>query len=444
MARVGVIGGGLMGVSLAYFLAQTGEQVTILEQGSELGGLNGELRFEDGLRVARYQHAILPSDQTVVGLCAELGLTRELIFQSAHTGFIHDRRIYPMTTILDFLTFPMLSLADRFRLGRMILHARRQSDWRPLDPIPVKQWLLERGGSETFERVWKPLLEAKFDGVYDNVSATYILAWLNRMSAVRRVPELRTSVGYLQRGHYSLIQALAEAFLKRGGQIKYEVRVREIEVNGEQTQRVRTQEGVLQFDALVAAIPTPTFSRLIPGAESSYLDRLDKAKYLGLICPVMVLDRPLSSYWTLNLTDPAYPFATIIETPHHGQPDHHIVYLPRYTAPDNDWMGVSDDVIREAWLSHLKLIFPDFSDSHIRHFAVSRSRYVEPVYSVNSLANNPDIHTPYKGLYLVNSAQVYPQLPTSEATVVHARKVAEVIRRETISTTTGAAQTPTL
>jgi protoporphyrinogen oxidase len=427
--RVGIIGGGLMGIALAYFLTEAGEQVTVLEQGAELGGLNGELQFENGLSVARYQHAILPTDRRLNDLCRELKLSGELVFQNAQTGFVHDRQIHPMANIRDFLTFPILNLRDRIRLGNTILRARGKNNWQELDSISAKKWLVQVGGNDAFEQIWRPLLEAKFDGVYDDVAATYIWAWLNRMSSIRRAPKLSSSVGYLRRGHFSLIEALANQFLARGGQVEVQVRVREIDVTGGQLQRVRTHTGSMEFDVLIAAIATPNFARLIPGADEHYLERLNKSKYLGLICPVMVMDRPLSPYWTLNLTDPSVPFSTIIETPHPESPGYHVVYLPRYTAPDNDWMGVSDDEIRMAWLNQLKLIFPDFEESQIKHFAVSRSRYVEPVYHINMLENMPSVQSPYEGLYLANTAQVYPQLATSEAAIAHARHVANVVRQ---------------
>jgi protoporphyrinogen oxidase len=329
-----------------------------------------------------------------------------------------------MSNILDFVSFSMLGLRDRLRLGRMILLTRNMSNWHELDSLSAKDWLVRVGGLEAFDRIWRPLLEAKFDGVYDNVSATYIWAWLNRMSTVRQVPQLSGTIGYLKRGHFSLIKALADAFVKIGGEIKYDMRVREIEVQNGQFKRVRTSSGTFEFDALVAAIATPIFARLLPAAYPEYRVRLEKSKYLGLICPVMVLDKPLSNFWTLNLTDPTYPFATIIQTPHSEKPGHYIVYLPRYTAPDNDWMGVSDDDIAEAWFTHLKKIFPTFSENQVIHFAVSRSRYAEPIHMVNMLQNKLDVQTPYADLYLANTAQVYPFLPTSEAVVVHAQQVA--------------------
>jgi protoporphyrinogen oxidase len=256
------------------------------------------------------------------------------------------------------------------------------------------------------------------------------------MSAIRRGPQMRGYTGYLLRGHHSLIQALAEAVTSDGGKIETQVRVREIDISEGTLHQVRTHTGTMQFDALIAAVSTPAFTRLIPGADEGYIARLQKSKYQGLICPVLVVDKPLSAYWTLNVTDTASPFSTIIETEHAEYPELHIVYLPKYTAPDNDWMGVSDDEIRDAWLTHLKHLFPDFSEQHIVHFAVSRSRYVEPVFSINALESIGGVQTPFNGLYLANTSQVYPALPTSEAAIIHARQVAQLVherRRSPVS-----------
>jgi protoporphyrinogen oxidase len=425
--HVGIIGGGLMGAALAYFLTQAGQQVTILEQSSELGGLNGEFRLSPTLKIARYQHAILPVDQSVRALCAELGLENELIFRKSYVGFVHNHELYAMSSVRDFMSFPPLSLLDRIWLGKLVVSALKQRDWRELDNLTVKEWLVRLGGARVFEQIWRPLLEAKFDGVYDTLPATYMWAWLHRMSTSRLVPQLQGAVGYLRGGHYSLIRALLDCVTQRGGHIETNVRVREIELNGGAARRVRTLDGVMEFDAVVAAIATPTFALLIPGASHDYRAQLAKSKYLGLICPVMVVNQPLSPYWTLNLTDPTCPFSTVIETPHPEHPNYHVVYLPRYTAPENDWMGVSDEEIREAWYMHLKKIFPNFAENQVHYFGVSRARYAEPVYSVGSLRHSLSARTPYEGLYLANTGQVYPALPTSEAAIAHARQITRFI-----------------
>lgn len=430
--RIGIVGGGLMGIALAYFLSKAGERVVVLEQSAEVGGLSARIQFGDGLAVARYQHAILPTDQHTRRLCSQLGLDHELAFDTVRTGFISDNQVYPMTSLRDFMFFTPLTFKNRLQLGTTLLKTR-WLDQHQMDTMPVKDWLIAAGGVKAFQSIWQPLLEAKFDGQYDAVPAAYIKAWISRMLGIRHLPYFKGKVGNLRRGHYSLIQAMAEAISLNGGQVATQSRVREIIVEAGRIQAVRTHSDLLEFDLVIGAIATPTFARLVPGADKNYLERLGREKYLGLICPVMVLDRPLTNYWTLNQTDPNSPFSSITEIPHPVLPNRHIVYLPRYTASDNDWMGVSDDDIREAWLAHLKLVFSHFDEKHVLHLAVSRSRYVEPVYSIHANQKAVPVQTPYSGLFLANTGQVYPELPTSEAVIAHAEQAANLIRQSALA-----------
>ena len=71
--KVGIVGGGIMGVSLAYYLTQHGFDVVVYEASPELAGLAGPLELEDGTSVDRFYHAILSSDRHLRALCDEFG-----------------------------------------------------------------------------------------------------------------------------------------------------------------------------------------------------------------------------------------------------------------------------------------------------------------------------------------------------------------------------------
>jgi protoporphyrinogen oxidase len=426
-ARVGVIGGGFMGMALAYYLAESGQHVTVLEQGMSIGGLHEMIQTEDGLNISRYPHYFSPHDTTILTLIKSLGLQPQLQTQLADSGFVHHGATYPLTSIKDFLHFGPLHFLDRMRLAQTLVQARLQRDWEMLDKIPARDWLIQHGGQSNFDKIWAPLLEAKFDYSYDDVPATFIWSWVNRMLAIRQSSQFNGAVVFLQYGPQSMIQALADAIIARGGEIRTQVRVREIELHNEGIGQLRTNAGMMQFDAVIAAIPTPHFSRLLLSAQQSYLDTLDRVQYLGLICPLLVLDRPLSAYWTLNLTDPSSPFSSITQLPHPENPDHTLVYLPKYTAPENDWMGVPDETIRDAWMVRLRQIYPGLKPEYVQQFNVSRSRYVDPVYRLNSAHQIPGFETPYPGLYLANGSQVYPELPTHEALLNYARRMTQVL-----------------
>ena len=96
------------------------------------------------------------------------------------------------------------------------------------------------------------------------------------------------------------------------------------------------------------------------GRRRRYRARLTDVPYLGIVCPLMVLDRPHSGYWTLNIADTSMPFTGVIQTTAYIDPKyvggHHLVYMPKYTAPGSRWQQMPDaDVIGLA-LATLKQV----------------------------------------------------------------------------------------
>ena len=78
--RVGVVGGGILGVTLALRLAQAGAAVTVLERGPELGGLAGTMEL-GGHEVDRFYHVITPADSRMIAMAEELGLGEQIRFR---------------------------------------------------------------------------------------------------------------------------------------------------------------------------------------------------------------------------------------------------------------------------------------------------------------------------------------------------------------------------
>ena len=67
--RVAIVGGGIMGITLAYYLSKQNIQADIYEASPTLGGLAGPLVLPDGTEVDRFYHAILASDAQLNELC---------------------------------------------------------------------------------------------------------------------------------------------------------------------------------------------------------------------------------------------------------------------------------------------------------------------------------------------------------------------------------------
>jgi len=430
--KVGILGGGIMGLTLGYFLTRNGAQVEIFEASPVLGGLAGPTELPDGTAVDRFYHTILPSDGHLHELCSDLGIVDQLRFRPTRTGFFYRGRIFSMNNIVEFLRFPPLGWIDRARLGVTVVAAQLVRDWHRLEAISVERWLVRVGGSVAFESIWRPLLRSKFDGSsFDDVPATWIWSRLVRMKSARSGASQQEGAGHLIGGYATLMKALAGKIEEGGGRIHKSRPVQEIVTENGAAVGLRLGQELQRFDAVAVTVQTPVFLRLIPRADAGYREFLAKTEYLGIVCPLMVLDRPLTGYWTVNITDDRIPFTGVIETTSYIDPQyvggHHLVYLPKYTAPGSVWQTKSDEEIKDIWLANLRAMFPDFDSSHVRYFLVHRERYVEPLHGLNSTALIPPVKTPIGRLFLATTSQIYPALTNGESVTRHAREAAGVV-----------------
>jgi protoporphyrinogen oxidase len=429
--KIGIVGGGIMGISLAYYLTRQGVEVEIYEASPLLGGLAGPLTLPDGTDVDRFYHTILSSDSFLRNLAQELGVEDQLRFKTTRTGFYHHGKIYSMNNIVEFLKFPPLGWIDRFRLGLTVLAAQFVKDWKSLEGVSVEDWLVRLGGRNTFQNIWRPMLRAKFDGSFANTPATYIWSRLVRMKSTRGGASQKEEAGHLIGGYITLLKAMVKKIELAGGKIYLNTPVQEVVIQDGRARGLKIGGVQHEFDAVAVTLQTPVFQRLIPGAGQEYLRFLSQTDYIGIVCPLMVLDGELSGYWTLNITDERIPFTGVIETTAYIDPTfvggHHLVYLPKYTAPGSEWQKKTDEEIRQIWLDNLRIMFPNFDEKRIQYFLIHRERYVEPLHPLNSSQLIPGVETPVKGLYLSTTAQIYPALTNGESVSRHAYESAQVI-----------------
>lgn len=428
--RVAIVGGGIMGVTLAYKLSQRGLAVTIFERGENLGGLAGFIPY-DGLRIDRFYHTILSSDMTMQTLIAESGVRDRLHFTATKQGFYDNGQHYPFNTPLDFMRFPPLNLFQRIRLALQIVVAQFESDWHKMDKIPVEDWLVRVSGRGVWNKVWKPLLRAKFDSTFTEVPATYIWSRLKRMMGTRQGVTSKEMMCYLENGYYTLIEALAARAEALGTTIHLNTAIEEIVIEDGQATGIRTAAGFQPFDAVISTLQSPILGALVPGAPASFRQQLLSQAYLGVLCLLLVLKRSLMPYYVLNITDESVPFTAVVETTNLINPDHvkghHLVYLPKYLAPDSEIARWPDDRVKAEWLGHLKRMFPTFDESWITDSFVHRARYVEPIRPMGTLDQIPDVQTPVKRLYMGNTVMIYPNLGNGEAVTRFAFRMVERI-----------------
>jgi protoporphyrinogen oxidase len=435
MATIDIVGGGLTGLATARNLLQQGMQVRVWERAETLGGLMGQSRLDalGDITADRYDHAIHANDRSILQLINELGLSDSLRMRPTRRGFYHDGRTFPMSGPIEFLTFPPLSRIDRVRLAYTLVMARQVRDWHELEHTPVIDWLTRLSGPDTVEKIWRPLLQARFDGRLEHMPATYMWAQLMR-SRTSYDLGTRDQMGYLEGGFAQLIEALADDIRHRGGEINCSSTVNEILVMQERAVGVLVDGRAHYSDGVVLTIQTPLARKLLPAQARTVAERWGRLnEYLGVVSLLLALRRPLSPYYTLTITDPQIPFTSVIETTNLIAPrytgGYHLVYLPKYLLADSPYAAMDDAALQHRFLQHLFAMFPDLSDADIAIARVEREQYAEPLHPLGRTGDIPAITSDIAGLYLANSAQIYPQLRNGESVVQHTGRAADIISK---------------
>lgn len=431
MSSIGIVGGGVLGMTLALRLARAGHDVTLMEAAPSTGGLASAARFGD-YTWDRYYHVILLSDLALRGLLDEIGLGDRMRWGVTRTGFYADGRLHSMSSSLEFLAFPPIGLVDKARLAATILHASRVTDWRALEQVPVTEWLARWSGPRVTEKIWLPLLKAKLGDNYRIASAAFIWAIIQRMYAARRSGLKREMMGYVDGGYAVVLERLQHVLDQRGVETLVRHPVAEVRHAGGRAHVTSASGGTSVFDHVVLTVPCGRIARMVPQLADAERARLEGVVYQGIACASLLLRRPLADYYVTNITDGWVPFTGVIEMTALVDRDrfggHSLVYLPLYLTQDAAAWGEPDEAIRERFVAALERMYPGFRREDVLHFDVARVREVLAVSTLDYSARwLPPLRTSLPSVSIINSAQIAQGTLNVNETVSLAERQAQAL-----------------
>jgi protoporphyrinogen oxidase len=430
--RVGIVGAGILGTVLSLRLAQAGVDVTLLERAPSPGGLAGSMDFS-GHRVDRFYHVIVPSDERMIALTEELGLSDQLSFHPVGVGFYIDGEMHPFNGIGDFLRFTPLSPLGRARLAWFVLYCQLRRDYGALESKPLQAWLTRHCGRELVERIWRPLLDSRFDSRHAELPATYLWARTNRMRSARDGRGEGEKMGCLKGGHERLVLAAAERAEALGVDVQLGAGVEGLlrdERGGVSGVRVDGEEQ--RFDLTIATLQPPALRHLLSEDLQPLLGAYPQ-RHLGVVCLVLKLRRSLLPYYSVNICDET-PITTVVETSHVVGTEHtdglRLAYLPKYCDPSAPEFSEDDRSIYDRFTAMLARLAPGFSHDDVVDWTVQRAPLVEPVHALGHEPRVAPIWPSVPGLGLASASQIYPRLLNGESVLEMAERVAgEAVER---------------
>jgi protoporphyrinogen oxidase len=404
-----VVGGGVLGLTLALRLREQGKNVTLFEAAPEIGGLASGWRIGDTVW-DKFYHVSLLSDGFLRQILKELHLEEDMEWVQTRTGFYTNEKLYSMSNSIEFLKFPPLNLIEKFRLGLTIFWASKVRNWKKLESLGVEEWLTKWSGASVFSKIWKPLLQAKLGDSYKYASAAFIWAIIARMYAARRSGLKKEMFGYLPGGYRRMLKALKSYLQDKDVNIKTGIAVENVERVGSQVRAEFSDGFQHDFDHLVFTTPTPVISKACPSLQPREHGLLNGLRYQGIVCPSLLLKKPLPGFYVTNITDKV-PFTAVInmtaliDSSEIG--GHHLVYLPKYVdAHDEAAFALTDEQLKAEFWPVLKRMYPELTDDDLVAFQVARAKHVLGLSTINYSESLPPVHTSVPGVHIVTSAMI--------------------------------------
>lgn len=407
--RVTIIGGGITGLSAAYIAAKSGHEVTVLEGSPRLGGLVSTFPI-GGNRLEQYYHHFFTHDRELFWLLKELNLSDDVEFKKTAMGVFCNNRIYDFNTVKDLFGFSPMRLPDKVRFGLSSLYLGRFANWRRWEGVSALDWFYAYAGRRATESLWKPMLQVKFGPYAEEVPVSWMVGRLRQRLNSRKDGEER--LGYLKGSLQRLLDTLSDRLQSMGVKVMVKAKVNRLLIENGGLLGVETTRGKFCEGIFLATIPSIYLIPLLKGDVPDYAAELSKIRYFGAVCTVLVLDRPFSHIYWLNVADSGFPFGGIIEHTNFIPPSeyngNHIVYLSRYFDQADTLSTASTAQIKYRMLEQLTRINPSFDRSWVKNIYVFRTHTAATVCDLNFSEKVPSYTTPIGNLYLANMSHVYP------------------------------------
>ena len=428
-SKIAIIGGGPMGLAMAYEFSLQGYTPTVYEADNRLGGMAACFDFE-GLEIERYYHFHCLSDTGFINILSEFGIKDQLKWGETKMGFFYKNKLYKWGSISSVIFFPKVDLITRVRY---LLHAARClliKDWSKLDNIRATSWLKKWLGNKGFNILWEKLFSYKFYHYSEEISAAWIWSRIRRLGKSRK--GFKENLGYLKYGSIQLINEFSNFIKKKGGEINLATPVLNINSSNISGLKIKTTKGENSFDLVVSTIPLPLVGEIFSRSkiDKSIVDRYKKLNYVACVCVILKTRKKITNNFWTNINDKRFSIPGIIEMSNLRDLPNHITYIPFYIPEDHpNYLRENKEFITEAW-DCLKNINKNLKDHDLVASHCSRYRFAQPVCGVNHKDNLPE-QEPFPGLFTIDTSAYYPEDRGISESIDYGRNLArKIIKKE--------------
>ncbi len=432
MSRIVVLGGGIAGLSTAYFLAKAGMKPIVLEKEKEAGGLGfchsvGDMFIDSGY------HIIFKGDEYLLNLLRELNLEKDIVWGDLDFKLVTKKGDIFFSP-LKILSSICLSLSEKKFLAKIYFKMKNTKDWKSLDKFTAKEWIIKNSSGDVYKDIFEPIIKAKWGRDSDKASAAWFYGRLKPRSKSRNIFGGGEKAGYLKGSFKNLFSVLEREIKGRGGEIITSAKPTRISIKNKKVvsvkYRINKNLKEMRTDTLISTIPVGELLRIAKLPED-FERQARKLKYKAVICAVFSLRKKVTnSFRTIFSERRSFgglvELTNLIDKKHFG--GKHILYVFNFLNAEESLWKLGDKEIIERYMNDLERLYSSFKEQII-WYRLYKNQYGEPFYQKDYLNIMPDTKTPVKGLFLTGMIHSYPVSDFNNI-VSLASKTADLVLRE--------------
>ena len=417
-----ILGGGLTGLFVGYKLSKKGRKILIIEKSKELGGLLGSFETR-GCPIEKYYHHVFKMDKNFTQLVKELDI-EGFGWNKSDLGFYTDGEIHDMSTPFHLGTFSPLKLSEKIQFVLLALKMKTSKDFKKLDKITAKEWLIKNSSEGLYNKFFRPLLRSKYGDNSKKASAAWFIERIN----LRTTGGLgKENLGYIECGFQKLIDRLEERIIENGGEIIKSKTASKLLIKNQKIEGVILGRKQLKSKYVVSTIPLPELAKF-KELPDDYREKILSLRYQGAICLILGLKRSLSRFYWTNIIDDSLIGAIIEHTnlqPIENYKDH-VVYLASYPDYNSNLWKFSGKKVFERYFDALKEIFPEITKKDVKWWKLARDINAGIVYETGYQKKKVGNKTPIENFVIGGMFNHYPDR-SIEGTLVVGNRILELI-----------------
>ncbi len=421
--KIGIVGGGIAGLTAGYVLAKKGFEVFIFEKEKTLGGLASGFKRKGWIwPLEKTIHHIFSNDREILNFSKEIGFNK-FFFKSPLTGSLYFKKtlsLYPLDTPKDFLRFPLLSLKEKIRAGT-VLSFLRLSPFVPFyERTTALEFLRKTMGRRASEILWEELFRKKFGKYAGKILLSFFWA---------RIKKRSKKLGYPKEGFQAFIDYLEKKAVLNGVKIFKGCEVRAVE-RKEEGFRLISSAGSFKFNKIVFSLQLPIVLRLarkiLPG---DFVQKASKIKYLNAVSLVLETDKPvIDNFYWVNIASRKIPFMGVFQHTNFVEKRYyagsHICYLGWYCKEDDwIWRAEKEEIVRKIFPYLQEIGF----EGEIKSSYLFKAPFAQPIFDRYFVKNKPSFRLPVPGLYFAGFELSYPYDRGTNYAVKVGRRVASTV-----------------